>query len=103
MGFTEPDSVVSSVLKEVLPRGGSRCKAHFKARFKVRCACVVIVLLLSACNNNSDTESTVPAISLTTELGGIADGFERACEARDFSFPDDHGACLLYTSDAADE
>ena len=103
MGFTEPDFVVSSMLKEGLPRGGSRCKAHFKARFKaqgkVRCACVVIVLLLSACNNNSDTESTVPAISLTTELGGIADGFERACEARDFSFPDDHGAHPEYRNE----
>ena len=74
-----------------------------------RIAGLALSAILSACDNNSDTVSVEPAISLTTELGGTAEGYERACEAREFSFPTDHGAhpeyrnewwyvCLLYTS-----
>ncbi|OED39653.1 hypothetical protein AB833_14760 [Chromatiales bacterium (ex Bugula neritina AB1)] len=56
---------------------------------------LLLVLLagLSACGNTADQNSGEEsrAISLHTELGGSAEGFKRACEPRQFSFPEDHG------------
>lgn len=45
-----------------------------------------------ACGTDNNAEFIESAISLTTELGGSAEGYERACEPRDFVFPKDHGA-----------
>jgi len=60
---------------------------------------VFLVPLLSACNNSGDEFSTEAAISLTNELGGSPEGYERACEPRDFVFPGDHGAHPAYRNE----
>ncbi len=46
---------------------------------------------LSGCNSPPQEYSTT-GVSLHSELGGSAEGFERACTTRQFSFPEDHGA-----------
>lgn len=50
---------------------------------------VAVALLLVACEKQPQ-QST--GVSLHSELGGTATGFERACGARSFNFPEDHGA-----------
>jgi len=80
----EVDSVVPLLKKRTGATG-----AHAFSRF----AFALLLPALLACENTDEATSTVPAaISLTSELGGSADGYERACAPRDFVFPDDHGA-----------
>ena len=54
------------------------------------------LLLLVACDYSSekstDSTDTSSIVSLHTELGGDARGYERACGPREFTFPQDHGA-----------
>ena len=51
----------------------------------------LIALLLTACSEGPDPKNG-SGVSLHTELGGDATGYERACGPRAFSFPQDHGA-----------
>jgi len=51
----------------------------------------VTTALISACNQQPSSPPT-DGVSLHSELGGEAIGFERACSARQFKFPEDHGA-----------
>ncbi len=55
-------------------------------------------LALSSCNYPPQENST-NGVSLHSELGGKAEGFERACSAREFSFPEDHGAHPAYRNE----
>ena len=52
----------------------------------------VVALLGTACNQEPQKAGEASGVSLHSELGGAATGFERACEARQFNFPEDHGA-----------
>ena len=63
-------------------------------RRAVLCAAVPAAILaaVSACSDTSNNSVAEPTVSLTTELGGTAEGYQRACEPRDFVFPADHGA-----------
>ena len=59
---------------------------------KIRHIIIAVTAMLSvACNQEPATE-TIGGVSLHSELGGAAVGFERACETRQFNFPQDHGA-----------
>ena len=59
---------------------------------------VMLLMLLVGCSPSND-QANAPIVSLHTELGGDASGFERACESRDFSFPQDHGAHPSYRNE----
>lgn len=56
--------------------------------------CSVLLALVIGCsgNNSPDNPVTESGVSLHTELGGNARGYERACGPRNFTFPADHGA-----------
>ncbi len=47
--------------------------------------------MLAGCNQQPSSESS-PVVSLHSELGGSAEGFQRACEPIALSFPKDHAA-----------
>ena len=49
-------------------------------------------LMFADLNLRKKNESSSTGVSLHTELGGSADGYERACEPREIVFPHDHGA-----------
>lgn len=75
-------------------------------RIAERRACnklMVAILLCTtvACSDQSTISgTTIPVgISLHTELGGSAEGFARACDVREFSFPADHGAHSSYRNE----
>ncbi len=57
-------------------------------------ALALSVLVLASCRDTSDDDVVVNdnSISLHSELGGDAAGYQRACTAVDFNFPEDHGA-----------
>ena len=58
---------------------------------KIRCIFIVVAIaLMAACNQEPSTETA--GVSLHSELGGSAEGFERACGPQQFNFPEDHGA-----------
>ncbi len=50
---------------------------------------LALLTVLIACNKEEQISS---GVSLHAELGGSAAGFQRACNARQFNFPKDHGA-----------
>jgi len=52
---------------------------------------VIVVVLLQTVACQPEQQPTT-GVSLHAELGGGAEGFERACGPRQFSFPEDHGA-----------
>lgn len=55
---------------------------------------LMAALGVAACSKETDHQSTPDSggVSLHTELGGNAEGYDRACGPRDFVFPQDHGA-----------
>ncbi len=53
--------------------------------------CIFCLLLIVGCQRDT-TENSAPVVSLHSELGGDATGFERACEPVAFNFPEDHNA-----------
>ena len=61
--------------------------------------CASLLAALSACTDNNRDIAAEPTISLTTELGGSAEGYQRACNPREFTFPADHGAHPEYRNE----
>jgi predicted secreted hydrolase len=61
--------------------------------------CASLLAALSACSDTNTDIAAEPAISLTTELGGSAEGYQRACNPREFTFPADHGAHPEYRNE----
>lgn len=55
---------------------------------------LVAVLSVASCSDGSEQKVNAGGgvVSLHTELGGSAEGYERACGPREFVFPQDHGA-----------
>ena len=62
-------------------------------------ATVLLVLTVSACNNDHQADSTVENVSLHTGLGGDSSGYKRACGPRRFNFPSDHAAHPEYRNE----
>jgi len=50
---------------------------------------LALITLVSACNQQDQPNT---GVSLHAELGGAAEGYERACGPRQFNFPADHSA-----------
>ena len=50
-----------------------------------------LAIALAACDADLQVEDN-PIVSLHRQLGGDATGYSRACEPREFNFPDDHAA-----------
>jgi len=59
---------------------------------KILCTIIAVTVALIAGCNQEPSGVTTSGVSLHSELGGAASGFERACTARQFNFPEDHGA-----------
>lgn len=53
--------------------------------------CLFVALVLGSCGQSPDPQGST-GVSLHTELGGDAKGYERACGPREFKFPEDHGS-----------
>lgn len=76
---------------------------------KASVVAVVLLLVLVGCGdraqqNTGQTErsspvTTTPALRVGALLGGSADGFARATDARDFAFPRDHAAHPAFRSE----
>ena len=55
-------------------------------------ALMLFAFVMFASLSLKNKESSATGVSLHTELGGSADGYERACNSREMVFPEDHGA-----------
>lgn len=86
-------NVYSHSVSNTVTSRASVVSAIFKITF------MTLIAFTSACNNEGGNVPVEPGISLTTELGGSAEGFERACDTRDFVFPDDHSAHPQYRNE----
>lgn len=71
---------------------GLSCKYLCNKSASTMMLCVVTCLFLQVGCGRSTPDESSPIVSLHTELGGSAQGFERACVPVDFHFPADHAA-----------